>query len=817
MSENTQQRDKEWEDTLRRSALAEPSSVNERLGFTAFQVLTNESLSLYKYASRHVLWSVEKHALKHPKDFPGGMSDVLRNIAFMWKSVANVIDTCLVDRAITILADLRVPLQVTYMERVKFRTIDIPGTGYNQNIMAETIADAFVRDWVDEIVRQAIRNGGNELLACHHDKKAVKKFFLNFVKMWGRHYNEGFMPSQECINYCRAHLDSRWKYRKYGESVTSVFLEIFIREIAWARRYRYVVGLDEALSGTGMANVVLNKSHSPSSSLSAPISAPEIILNNFTKCYDSPVEEFGALSERTNEYLYYAGLTGFLDKTESLWSASLFAQIHSDNVSNETPHVTGEVREKLWDQATGIVASTFLENLKKSPDAIFFLMLQAFIESESCRTTYPLLPRHHIAYRKSVVGIAARRKKTPDYRDVCHMFGWFHIGHILLMREDVRSNLKDARILRIPSIPMKNSGFRRTPKYLGEKSRTSFLRKQDSLKQIAFSAVEMGGRMGIASLDMKAIEHNYYDGTNALLASPSVRASRHAFANKNRPLFSRMMSIKALRRPAVALQCMGKTEYQDFLSGLVSAETIHALTRAVRNEFLCGYSLVAPMNADRTESEVLAYRILAQRLRKEASLTFLHGTIGPNEFLNSRNKEIVTHMMNSNPWAKEISHDDDEEEIVQDGLQTSLNAQKMSFKRMMFLSRPVTQAPSQFMVRAGMQNEEVFKLWQLSIKNKQFTASQNFLLDYATFVSRIAMWSYSAYITMTDPSKFDNTKVQAVIPVPVNRGENVVRISKSKGQIICDTLQNGKSRDIVKMPLMTTSPLMDYIGLQSIL
>lgn len=790
----------------KRLRLSDTQCVNTRLGFKHFLALTEEDLDLYSIASIPALWAAENHAHKHPHKFPGGMVDVLRNISLLWKISHTVIDTCLIDRVITILADLRVPLQVTLMQRLKVNGVQ--PIGYTPHMMAETIADAFVRDWVDELVRSAAENSPWNLMAYLHDDAGFKKAFLGFVKQWGRDYGKKVMPSQDCINYCRTFLDNRWKYRKYGESVTTVFMERFVRDIAWARRYRYVAGLDKAYSGRGMIHVIEQLSASPSSSLDNPLSAPETILSNFTSCDSNPSVEFEGLSERAREYLTYTSLTDYLRLSNNIWDPVVFAKIFLEKRKAQEKITSDYGLDVIWNAVPGIVAFTFLENLHRSPDAIFILMLQAFMESESHRSEYPLLSRGHPAYRKSPKGIAARRKGTPDYLEDCPKFGWFHMGNILLMQEAIRDDLISTGNLSIPAIPHKGSGIKRNQKYLGEKSLTSFQRRQDAHKEMLFASMEIGGRMSLATLDIKAIEHNYFDGTNSLLFSPSVRATRHAFANKNRPLFSRMLSIRALRRPAVALQCMGKTEWLDFLSGMVSPETIHSITRAVRNEFLCGYSHFPSINADRVESEFAAYRILAQRLRKEASLTFFHSTL--DKTMDVGQRRLMAMVLRRNPWSKYPSLRQKKE--YEEGVTTAHNVAHVSFNRMMYLCKPLLISQSQFLVKQGLQNEDVFALWKMTVEDNGFAFSNNFLLDYACFVSRLALWSRPAFVTMTKPELLQNMAIKSVIPVPFGLGEQQIRMRMPKDNgIQCDILMDGKSICPMVIPTTELSPIKSYL------
>lgn len=98
------------------------------------------------------------------------------------------------------------------------------------NKWSSTVVETFLMDWYSHVIIESVFS--ISFRKTIDTKKKHIKAFYKFIMT--RSFTQKIKPSRSCIEWCKYHLDGKWKNRQYGESVTKKLLESLPKIIAWA-------------------------------------------------------------------------------------------------------------------------------------------------------------------------------------------------------------------------------------------------------------------------------------------------------------------------------------------------------------------------------------------------------------------------------------------------------------------------------------------------------------------------------------------------------------------------------------------------------
>lgn len=779
-------------DADKRFAVQESRAVSNRLGVGGLYDLVEKPFS--DIITETTQWYLEKSIKRSPVRFEDGLAGLWRRVNDTWNRMRQCLDAVLCETALDILASHGVPLSKTVSWKGPKSAplglmISDCGTLPGQKMGAieyQDVSTAFASSWGNYLCQRV--GLSHTIYERLQNPKHMKSEFLSYAKSWARAYGREVSPSKACVAYCRAHFDGRWKHRKFGESVTTLFLDRFQKELAWASRYRYVCELDHPRQqryGQYLTDALpdwMKKGVSPSVG-NANIAPPSVF-----PCGDD-------LHSGLQMMMRVYGLHDYKNCVQNgRFSARKAATLWKTH-GVELMATSSQDSRIFWRSMPGVLAHTFLEKAFRDTDYVFMFMLQAFIETQSLRASYPMFERYHSAYKGTVEAIKAHRSGTPDYFQEYRKFGWFHAASFMILPDARKDELLENRDIWLPFIPSKGVRARRL---------LDFRKKKDFLKyretEGAFQAMtqEMAARMSILSQDCWSEAMAYASLTGAHLMSPTLRAIRFTYANKNRPLMQRIRYANVLKRTCIAAMCMSTSEWRENLSGWLPAMTMQKLVRATRNEFLSGYGVYGAMNATSGDVDYIAYRALYRKLKQEAGLSFVMDyksyekrcVLSPGFEGDKAIREALQVYACRNPW---MNHD----RPTQGVSELTQKALRMSYGSMMKHCHGVLREGAQFFVKDGIMDRSMFALWKGNIEENGFVDCSNFALSYINFVSMMTLWSRDVFLSLSRPDLLRRGATsKKALPILVDQLCREVVVTSSVGSVI-STKEMGASPVII--------------------
>lgn len=685
---------------------------------------------------------------------------------------------------------------------------------------------AFAQDWIVRFCEIYIQSPV-QYARYVENPALVAKLFSDYAVEWAERWkNERPMPSKACIAYCRRRIDGTWKNRAYGESVTSLFLNRFAMEIAWARRARYHFGVD------GLASIGITTERSgygyqledEMSALFKKASRTVTAVRDRHRLYPNPAVAFDPI---TAEAMSLA-----LDGAEASWrvpenpskrisayglTADLLKIMLADN--SRSPEGMQKMRSclessfssgglvqpqgldasarKMWAAVPGILASVFLDHAAINPDHTFIFMLLAFIESEAGRTNVPLLPKSHSAYkvphRRDVPfenrfaarlrSIEARRKCSVEPLDNYARFGWFHVAVCRMIPTRDLDTLQESEIM--PQLSAQ-AGMSYEDRH---KRRMAFppllrrkrLREKEDRIQRQTSALELSGRYALLHRDGEARSMACIGWGRAILSSPTIKASRFAFANKYKPVADRLKYLRGLSSPDAIFRGIGRSDYSGIYSGDVMPELMAMMVRKTKNEFRCGLARYGFAGVDESMADRIAVEDICQKLVCLSSaapqslfwIALNHSTHSRNYPGHSRYNDQARKILARDPLLIQARCDQRTEFDVRPGQRPSPAQRRTgmspdpveqvrmySFRRMMKECRRILiWEKSDYPFIKGAKDFRVFAAWKQDVETYQRVTSRNFVLSYLDYVIRHAAWSGVAWDVMSGTSRRENPPV----------------------------------------------------------
>ncbi len=678
---------------------------------------------------------------------------------------------------------------------------------------------AFAHDWIMRFC---------EIFICRPVEYAryvdrpemVTKLFFSFVEEWATAWKERRpAPSRACIDFCRRFIDRSWKHRAYGESVTTLFLTRFALEIAWARRARYHFRVDE-LASFGMGDkagfgyrletemlasfekavqaavrvdydmeyrgdraaaspVVIREmvGHSPGASVSAAD-------RKQIEAYGLTVEQAGAMLATEGDY----GCDG---------GAAYWESVEASRAS--CPPALSPSDKKMRAAVPGILASVFLDHAAINPDHTFIFMLLAFVEAEAGRTNVPLLPRHHPAYRipargnvpfeerlaARLRGIEARRKSAVEHLDEYARFGWFHVAACRTVPSDHVHSLQGMEVMpeltAMAKMPYEQRLARK--RKFPPLERRKRLREREASLPKTVERLDLSGRFGILHCDSEALGMARSGWGRALLSSPTIKASRFAYANKRRSASERMKYVHGLATRDSAFRGVVRSDYGLIYNGAVMPELIDIALRKSRNEFRCGLARYGFSGVDRLTADLIATADVRLKLiclsaaaPESRFCVALNSSVFGRHFQGSeRYLSETRRLLARDPMLIHARSDARTDFDIEPGALPTMEQRRtgfsddpvavvsgMSFRKMMSLCRRILmKGHSDYPFISGASDYRVFAAWKRDVEVHNRVTSRNVVLSYLDYVIRRAAWSGPAADVMTGTIRGDRPPVTA--------------------------------------------------------
>lgn len=604
------------------------------------------------------------------------------------------------------------------------------------------------------------------------DPKFVRDAFFRKANEYAWNYKHERKPSQYAISYCRIMMDGNWGNRQYGESVTTLFLERFAKEVAHASTARYTNELSNFQKGKTQDNYRGDK-------------LLDTIFDNFKAEYE--FDDRGLISTGVRGEVFEAlrsHLAYFLqmspDRAADKWETSTVTEEDYGSYDVVTLKAADVVRDTFFDDKEptqcvmiGVMANMFLEQVSMNPDFVFIACLENYILSETKRLNMmELHSNSHKAFRLSVERIRANRKRDNlrqysafegrEYMGFC----WYQfILRHLKCSENLMTNglgqIKN-RVYYLRS-EARNSRVRR---FLGVSKKRYMLEHEYEIGRLAPTVtrtLEVLAINEIVKNDARAFLDYDTGSIGGRFSSATVRACRTVTTNTAAPMFSRRAACVPLKDKGLILRIGDKHDWMNMIGSTLSADAATRIIRKLRSDIMCGYSLIGCASTDTLGQQERAMLAARRYLNTEIkNLSMLNGLyfesfkaqyqpIEPYVDTPTAARALLTAAM------RFTALQEDEYAIQQ--------VEKISYAQMMRMIDPACKT-SRYPDKATARNSSVFAAW----KNHSIeygANSQNHMLSYLMFASRYAVVSRIASISALAPTATPRHETARLISFPL--------------------------------------------------
>ncbi len=687
------------------------------------------------------------------------------------------------------------------------------GTGRASSVLDGTEASKcnssaavrFARDWLFHVLEAGLKNRAHQV--WKKDANYIP-YFLAFAQEWGQGYGGIPRPSQACISYCRDVADGGWRGRAYGESVTTLALERFQFEYAWAKRARYHFGVDRLIVGE-------NYGHAFSRVLDTTMEGCSPNADFYRGLASSHPDDLTDHQGRQLDDMTVPGamggyvmsvIRGAADADKSMaqardrlasWGISqkMFEALYTATGGQRGAADMGVALDEaldggasgnrvLRDAVPGLIAGAFLEGVDVDPDYYFILTLMLFMEAEAGRTDFSLLPRYHPAYRvrvregknredavsAKIRGIVARRSGSAEYLDEHYRFAWFYMGVSRVAPAAVLAPLQEAGFLPgLIGFGFATDGRRGVARQvMPVKKRRQ--RKQEAEQNAVCTGImlEMVARVGLWERDTVAWREARYGRSGCHMKSAAVRLSRHAYAQKFRPYSLRKPYVEALGRPSVVVHALSNEELSLVMGSFLPAEFLDMIARQHRNEYRCGYGVYGAATVSRFDAGIIARDTLAIKLRGMGRATFamLYGM--EIEIMKTKTEYVL-----SEPWRnvirslssvdlfnvsartpKRSAFDADIRrrwgisDLIGTGKRLAGKVGAVTYRQVMRECGIMGEAVGGLPFVKGLNDRRVFDAWKAEMLKNEMPTSRNMGLAFLMYVGRRMVWSKLAWVIL---------------------------------------------------------------------
>ena len=755
-----------------------PSRVSERLGdlsYASLQAFRCADVPSQIVGYVHITQKKrEKRALNYARKHDLSKNERLARLARTQTPGHDVMDAffdvvraavtrSFYDRAMDRLIDLGVPMQ-EYRENfdhmgIEWRKRCIDGNVGHLTHFAPSASPmhGFVKFFMSHIYAEAVlsKKAREQFIS---DPKTIRNFLSNKVNEFAWNYTHDRKPSQYAISYCRHYLDRHWKNRQYGESVTTLFLERFAKEIAHASTARYTHGL-------GVINGI-SAEQMYSSTVQSYLDEHQINHNG-----QLPVALSGAKREEFRNFM----LAAFkMPSEETAWTVQNKTDgqgnPYKSRLLNAIPASFGTLFDTPLDAQAmliGVIANLFLERASVDTDFVFIACLEAFILSETERcVSMKLHSNAHPAFRLSVDRIRANRKRDNlakysafgghEYLGFC----WYQFVLRTMHCAD-----KDAQqgSLQQPSLTLRYNRLYKIKRYLGWKRQVYQREHEYKIGATAPTitlALEYLVRDQIIKNDADAHMDAICHRIRGRFSSPTLRAVRLVSANSYAPMFSRRSANAVFKDSDLVLRIGDSHDWMDMISTTLSADAVTRILRKARADIMCGYSLIGHYSNDTGKQRELA--MLAARRYLMIEIENLR-MLNANYFEAYKARYSVVKTQIDTPSAARS--------ILTYGMRATAlygddfairQVEGISYARMMRMIDPLMRGNSRYPDKATARSASVFAAWQ-NMAVEYGANSQNHLLSYLMFASRYAVMSRivsaSALSGSTAPDRMSNRTI----------------------------------------------------------
>lgn len=602
------------------------------------------------------------------------------------------------------------------------------------------------------------------------DQKFVRDFLFKRANAYAWNYKHDRKPSQYAISYCRANMDKHWKNRQYGQSVTTLFLERFEKEIAHASTARYTNEVSNFKKGTPNGDAHFQGG-----------------IDGIRKVYQyddqgkTPYKRSGIMFERLRETLFES-----FDENErdfdNRWKVEVARENDFQTYEQLAINAQVIVRETFFDKKTplqcamiGIMANMFVEQASMNPDFVFIACLEAFILSETKRhNMMELHPNSHKAFKLSAERIKANRKRDnlkqysafegDEYVGFC----WYQfiLRHLHctenLLTNQWKKESDQVIFVRSEAIRSRVRRFLRMPK---KKYAQMHEHKLGCLAPTLTKMLNVLVANEVTRNDADAILDYEMGRIGGRFSSATLRAFRFTVTNTGAPMFARRAACVPLKDKGLILRIGDKQDWMDMIGSTLSADAATRIIRKVRSDIMCGYSLIGCGMTDavgQQERAMLAARRALQTEVKNLSILDKSGMyfesfkaqyqpIEPYVDTPIAARSMLTAAM------RYTALRGDEYAIQQ--------VERISYEQMMRMIDPACKT-SRYPDKATARNSSVFAAWK-NMAIEYGANSQNHLLSYLMFASRYAVVSRIASISALAPTATPPQEEARLIAFPL--------------------------------------------------
>ena len=659
---------------------------------------------------------------------------------------------------------------------------------------------AFAKAWIFHILEVGFKSRRHQVWRGGQD---YQSYFLAFAQTWGRDYKSIPRPSQACISYCRDIADGGWKGRAYGESVTTLALERFGLEYAWAKRARYHFGVDRLVVGenyghafsrsldVAMAscrgNVVTKKGLSASLATEAGLTdqhgyaLSDMTMPGAVSGYVMGV--LGGREDADNTMREARDRMASWGITEAMFKGICSARADANGVRNidtalgEALDASTAGNPALRNAVPGLIAGAFVEGAHVDPDYYFILSLMLFMEAEAGRTDFALLPRYHPAYRLRVRagksrmdaqaakmrGIMARRAGSVEYLDDHCRFGWFYMGVSRVVPQVILAPLQEAGFLPgLISFGFAVDGRKGLARRVMP-ARKKWPRRRDAAENAVLSGImlEMVARIGFWERDTVSWREARYGRSGCHMQSVPVRLGRHAYAMKYRPHSLRKPYVEALSRKNAVFMSMSNSDINDVMGSFLPAEFLDMMARQHRNEYQCGYGVYGSASISAGDAGSIAMETLCKKIcaMGRSTMAIFYAmevnamTNTVEHHLSEPSRNVMRSLSYLDPFdisARTPQRSSFDHDIVERlGASPASGTGRKLLNRIAGITRRrivsdcgiLAKEVGNWPYRRGLNDYRVFNAWKAEMLGKGICTARNLALSFMLYVARHAIWS----------------------------------------------------------------------------